>query len=392
MTNKKPLVSIILPSYNGEKYISQAIDSILTQSLSDLELILVDDCSNDNTLQIMKKYAELDNRVAVIHNDHNCKLPGSLNIGISHAKGQYISWTSDDNFYHKDALKIMASTLSSEPDDTAMVTSRFKIWNVNIQGDIISEFTSEIYEENDIYLHNIVGACFLYRSEVINKIGSYDTNTFCAEDYDYWLRIYSGAGKIKFIDKVLYTYRQHPGNLSATKKKEIFIQTYKVLEKYSENWLTIYKNSPDKLTSLYYMSALSDADNTKRIRSVIKTFSPLLNRELYDFDKQDSFIIWGCGDLGQKTAKILQNKLLHFIDSNPSKAGTIINGIEVKGIESIDANRDVPIIVAVGPENMFSIINRLSNIGLKHFYTVWGLIAYENNQNHNDDCFWSYHV
>ena len=93
-----PLVSVILPSYNGVKYIQESIESILKRSFTDFELILVDDCSSDNTLRLMKKYSELGDRVIVIHNDHNCKLPGALNVEVPYAKGKYLAWSSDDNF------------------------------------------------------------------------------------------------------------------------------------------------------------------------------------------------------------------------------------------------------------------------------------------------------
>ena len=370
-----PMVSVILPSYNGMKYIQESIESILNQSFTDFELILVDDCSSDNTLSLMKKYSELDDRVIVIHNDHNCKLPGALNVGMSYAKGKFLTWSSDDNFFDRDAFRIMTTTLLSEPNSTAMVTCRFKIWNINDNGDVVAESISDMYDEEYFYIHNIVGACFMYRSEVIDKIGLYDTSAFCAEDYDYWLRIYSEVGRIKFIDKVLYTYRQHPGNLTATKKKDIFVQTYRVLEKYSDKWLTIYKDKPDKLMCLYYMSVMSDTDKTIKIRTIIKDRLPILNAERFDFDKHDSFIIWGCGDLGRKTAKVLINKELIFIDSDLNKIGNTIDGIKVRGVENIKSDQDIPVIIAVRTESVYSVVSKIESMGIDCFYTVWGLIS-----------------
>ncbi|MBQ9590194.1 MAG: glycosyltransferase [Butyrivibrio sp.] len=370
-----PLVSVILPSYNGSKYIQESIESILKQSFTDFELILVDDCSSDNTLSIMNEYAELDERITVIHNDHNCKLPGALNVGMSYAKGKFLTWSSDDNFYDRDAFRIMTTELLSELDSTAMVTCRYRIWNINENGDVVAESISDIYDEGFFYIHNIVGACFMYRSEVVDKIGLYDTSAFCAEDYDYWLRIYSEIGRIKFIDKVLYTYRQHPDNLTATKKKEIFIQTYRVLEKYSDKWLIEYKNKPDKLMCLYYMSVMSEGEKTFRIRATIKERLPILNEERFDFDVNERFTIWGCGDLGRKTAKLLRDKELVFIDTDLNKIGSTVDGIVVRGIESIKNVQDMPVIIAVRTESVYSVISKLDSLGISFFYTVWGLIS-----------------
>ncbi len=373
-SSKDPLVSVVLPSYNGEKYIQEAIDSILSQSFRDIELILVDDCSSDNTLEIMRRYSELDDRVSVIHNDHNCKLPAALNIGIATARGRFISWTSDDNFFDSIALENMTTVLLSEPDSTAMVTCKYRIWNTNDRGEVISEAISKDFNEEDIYSHNTVGACFLYRATVIGEIGEYDTNLFCAEDYDYWLRIFSGAGKIKYLNKVLYTYRQHPKNLTATRKKEIFIQTYKVLERYSDRWLALYKNMPERLTSLFYMSSMSKSDKTNNIRSIIKNYLPVLKNELFDFEKTNNYIIWGCGEIGKKTARILMNRVCCFVDKDSKKVGNTIDGIVVKGTEYIDRNDKIPVIVAVNTDSMYSVINELNEMGKKNFYTIWGLM------------------
>ena len=79
----KPLISIVLPSYNGEKYLSQSIDSVLGQSYSNLELLIVNDASKDSTLDIARHYEKLDTRVKVINNEVNQGLPKSLNMGFA---------------------------------------------------------------------------------------------------------------------------------------------------------------------------------------------------------------------------------------------------------------------------------------------------------------------
>lgn len=85
-TNK---ISVILPVYNGEKYVANAIESILNQTYHNIELIIVNDCSADNTLQIIEDYAKKDDRIKIYCNDSNQKLPKSLNIGFSKASGDY---------------------------------------------------------------------------------------------------------------------------------------------------------------------------------------------------------------------------------------------------------------------------------------------------------------
>src|ERR1043165_1952652 len=94
-----PVISIVLPSFNGSTYLSKSIDSCLSQTYSNLELILVDDASTDDTPRIMQQYAAQDSRVRVLQNATNRKLPASLNIGFRAARGRYLTWTSDDNLY-----------------------------------------------------------------------------------------------------------------------------------------------------------------------------------------------------------------------------------------------------------------------------------------------------
>ena len=125
-----PKISIILPTYNGQQYIGEAIESIIEQTFQDWELIIVDDCSSDNTLDIIRKYEKQDLRIKVIHNDVNKKLPASLNIGFKYAKGMYLTWTSDDNMYLPDALYNMEQYLNDN-SDKVMVCARYSIINEN---------------------------------------------------------------------------------------------------------------------------------------------------------------------------------------------------------------------------------------------------------------------
>ena len=108
-------VSIVLPVYNGEVYLRQAIESVLAQTYENWELIIVDDCSTDGSPAIMDEYAGWDARIKVVHNKENQKLPESLNIGFRQAEGDYFAWTSDDNMYKPDAIETMVSVLDARP-------------------------------------------------------------------------------------------------------------------------------------------------------------------------------------------------------------------------------------------------------------------------------------
>ena len=211
----KPLISIVLPSYDGEKYLSQSIDSVLGQSYSNLELLIVDDASKDSTLDIARHYEKLDTRVKVINNEVNQGLPKSLNIGFAKAAGEYLSWTSDDNYYEKNALEKMHRFMELN-EDCVMVCADYKILR---DGGKTSLRRVEASPESMLKQCG-VGACFLYRAKVAREIGAYDESRFLVEDYDYWLRL-GLAGKIGELHEVIYTYRQHAASLTSQKSMEI---------------------------------------------------------------------------------------------------------------------------------------------------------------------------
>ncbi|GAA4295182.1 glycosyltransferase family A protein [Nibribacter koreensis] len=210
MTNSSPkLVSIILPTYNGEKYISDSISSCLGQTYINIELIVVNDCSIDGTSTIIGEWAKKDERIEVVNNSTNMKLPKSLNIGFEQAKGEYISWTSDDNFYAPQAIQALSEILDNNPKvDIAYSSYQF----VDENGQLIGKFGG--VPENLIF-KCVVGACFLYRRKVHEELGGYDVNKFRMEDMDYWLR---AASKFKFYylnRSDLYCYRKHNESLTA---------------------------------------------------------------------------------------------------------------------------------------------------------------------------------
>lgn len=223
--NNEKLISIVLPVYNGAAHMANSIESVINQTYQNWELIIVNDCSTDDTLALAESYQGKDSRIRVISNEKNLKLPLTLNAGFAEAKGAYYTWTSDDNMYRPEALRRLAQELERD-SSCAMVYSDFT--NIDADGNVIGP--GILRDPEKIVLGNVCGACFLYRAEAAKEAGTYDANLFLAEDYDYWMRIYR-VGEIRHIREDLYLYRRHAGSLSATKKASISIQTYKAMEK-----------------------------------------------------------------------------------------------------------------------------------------------------------------
>ena len=164
-----PKVSIVLPVYNGEKYLRESLDSILTQTFSDWELIIVNDCSTDGTQNIIEEYVSKDSRIRTIKNSINQKLPESLNIGFRISTGEYLTWTSDDNMYRPEALEVMTNYLDREKD-CYMVCTAMDI--IDSLGNYVQRSCNYNYEQ--MLCNNCVGACFMYRRAILQDIGEYD--------------------------------------------------------------------------------------------------------------------------------------------------------------------------------------------------------------------------
>lgn len=214
--NNGPLVSIVLPSYNGERYLAQSIESCLNQTYRNLELILVDDCSTDNTLVIMQLYAQQDTRITVLHNEKNSHIAASLNRGFAVAKGTYFSWTSDDNYYDANAIEEMVKAIEQQESDIVYADFR----QVDARGSYVRDLQLPACSNHLLY-RNIICACFLYKRLVHTLNNGYDTNSALIEDYKFWVE--SWCKKLKFfhLNKILYSYRTHQSALSTTKHREV---------------------------------------------------------------------------------------------------------------------------------------------------------------------------
>ena len=224
------LVSIVLPTFNGEKYLSSALDSCLKQTHSKLEVLVVDDCSTDSTGEIIAEFTSRDSRVSSIRNPINRKLPGSLNVGFRHARGEYLTWTSDDNVFGVHAIATMLTELQRR-SDIMMVYNDYE--RIDADGQPLG--STVVPSARSLAWSSSVGACFLYRAEVLKTIGEYDENRFCAEDYEYWLRIakhFGFDGLLPIHYPNLYSYRIHEGALSSTKRNYVHEQTVALLAEY----------------------------------------------------------------------------------------------------------------------------------------------------------------
>lgn len=214
----QPIISIVLPTFNGSKFIRTSIDSCLQQTFSDFELIIVNDCSTDDTAAIIEKYAAKDGRIRIIHNAHNKKLPLSLNTGFEAAKGKYFTWTSDDNYYAPHALQTMLNEFKNDQHITDLVYANYTI--IDDAGNITgTRLFNNVYFSFFNWLG--CGACFLYKSEIHAALNGYNPAAFLIEDYDFFVRAFLKYQFNYLPQTDLYFYREHAASLTNTQSSAI---------------------------------------------------------------------------------------------------------------------------------------------------------------------------
>ncbi|MBO5955562.1 MAG: glycosyltransferase [Clostridia bacterium] len=228
----KDLVSVVLPVYNGGDILKDSIESVLAQTYANFELIIINDGSKDQTLEIAKSMAETDSRIRVLTQE-NKKIPRTLSRGFREAKGEFLTWTSADNVMDPDFLEKMVGELKENPQ-TAMVWANMRL--INAKGKKYSKhgwfeypigsgnviFPHNAFELNT-YANNTIGAAFMYRKAAAEILDCYSSYKHTLEDYDYWMRMNSllDLRHTSFV-KPVYSYRWHDGSLTA-KDKELGI-------------------------------------------------------------------------------------------------------------------------------------------------------------------------
>ena len=209
----KPFISVLLPVYNCEKYIFEAVESILNQTYTHFELLIIDDCSTDATLQICKSFQ--DDRIVIIEKEKNSGYTNSLNYGISIAKGKYIARMDGDDISLPERFKKQVTFLEANEDVVLCGTWLGIIGSTNV---------IKLPENHtDIKLGLLKGNCMAHPSVMIKKqilnelYVVYDILKEPAEDYDLWVRLLA-IGKLHNLKEVLLNYRVH--NMQVSQKRE----------------------------------------------------------------------------------------------------------------------------------------------------------------------------
>jgi len=215
--NVKSLVSVILPVFNGEKYLSEAVGSILSQSYKRFELIIIDDGSKDKSLAVIKKFK--DSRIR-IYTQTNQGLAKTLNRGISLAKGTYVARQDQDDFSYPERLEKQADYLSKNPK-CGLVGTWADIWegdNKKTHRFHKHPSTNELLQYFLLFDNPFVHSSVMIRKTALENAGFYSTNKNYQppSDYELWSRI-GRKYDLANIPELLHAYREVPGSMSRSK-------------------------------------------------------------------------------------------------------------------------------------------------------------------------------
>jgi len=211
------LVSIVLPTYKRAHLLPLAIRSVLAQTYTNWELIVVDDNSPDATAEVVASFS--DPRISYVRNEPNLKLPRALNRGFSLARGEYLTWTSDDNLFAEQALEKMVARLRT--GDCDLVYADYYLFSEQDgEGRPRDPQHDRLSATVQLEKGNHIGACFLYTRRVYETVGDYDPELFLVEDYDYFIRV-ARRFTLAHIAEPLYYFRRDEDTLYLSRFAEV---------------------------------------------------------------------------------------------------------------------------------------------------------------------------
>ena len=216
--NFKPLVSIVIPVYNGSNYMREAIDSALAQTYTNIEVIVVNDGSTDNTDEIARSYGD---KIRYFSKE-NGGVSTALNLAIENMKGEYFSWLSHDDMYLPEKIESQINILRNLDDKTTIVNSRNDA--IDAEGNKKQSWKYEIpdkYVDKPLYYvftTKLTGCSLLIHKSHFMRCGEFDCTQKITQDYDMWFKILRKA-KIYDINKVLVLVREHSGSVTNTSDK-----------------------------------------------------------------------------------------------------------------------------------------------------------------------------
>lgn len=278
--NKTPYISVFIIVRNGEKYIREAIDSVFLQSYNDFELLLIDDGSTDDTINIIQQYK--DKRVRYIQRSRNYIL--NLNEGLTLSRGKYIARMDADDIMHSERLRVQVKRMEEYPH-IAVCSSWMKNFNAENRIEMYQSLENEI--ENPLL--SLLKWNFVYhptvmiRRDFIERHHLRYQNYPCAEDYKLWTDIALQKGLFYVEPQALVFHRQSKSQISWVKQEEMILQAIyirkEIINHFLEEWVDQYSKNQLMLLN----GILNDLEQKSVLdpEEVVRVFYNIFSRHFY---------------------------------------------------------------------------------------------------------------
>lgn len=253
-----PLVTVIVPCYNHEKYVETCLDSIFRQTYKNIEVIVVDDCSSDNSVEVIKKLQQKYDFKFIEHTE-NWGLTKTLNDAIyNHANGKYIKCIASDDYLTDDCVEVLVSKLEELGDECAMVYGLTKTFCIDQNSHYIfgKKMGAKFSSFHSLYYKNVIVApSVLFCRDKFLSVGGFDESLFI-EDYYLWL-IFASQFRIGFVDKVVTNYFVSNNSNMTSQEDKMLSSLLQILSKiYIQNRSVLtfndYLSSTQKTLGAYY--------------------------------------------------------------------------------------------------------------------------------------------
>ena len=287
--NFKPEVTVIMPCYNSEKYLAEAIESIRNQSFTNYRLLIIDDFSTDNTKKIAQEFAETDKRIEVHSNKFIKGISGAMNSGLELTKTKYVTRMDSDDVSLPHRLAVQYTFLEEN--------LKYGACAVNILGEVDGN-RKEYFAINThnsptewkfLFMNAAASAPMMYRTEIISKNRlRFDTNLKTAEDYDFMTRFLLHA-RIKQLPQRLYIYRIHEESIFQKNQKETIIRSKDIYDRFINSILKGYRmrNDTKYLCEFYKLNTeeIADVDYVKCIEDLLRVLE--IVSKYWKFDDEE---------------------------------------------------------------------------------------------------------
>lgn len=276
LTNNLPLVSVIIPAYNAEKFIARTLESIISQTYQNIEVLVINDGSQDQTVNIIKSFAEDDPRIILLQQP-NSGVAIARNLGIAKAKGEFIAPIDADDIWYPENLEKQVNRIIKADQSVGLVYA----WSVDINendhltgGFHVAEYEGKVYLP--LLYHNFIGngSAVLVRKSSFEKIGGYnyeqlkDENSHGSEDWELYLRI-AEYYEFAVVPEFLIGYRK--SSLSTSYQDQSMAKFYQLVMQMSQGK---YPNIPDKIyrwsgSNFYLYLAYQSVHAQKYVESLL---------------------------------------------------------------------------------------------------------------------------